>query len=96
MLRFVSVRELRLKSGEIWRQLREAGEIVITSNGKPVAVLSGVEEKDLEDYLKALRRARAVLAVNKIQGRARQKGLDRITEAEIEEEIKAVRRSRPQ
>ncbi|BCV22168.1 hypothetical protein hamaS1_22370 [Moorella sp. Hama-1] len=39
-MRFVTLRELRLKSGEIWRQLQKEGEMVITSNGKPVAVLS--------------------------------------------------------
>jgi prevent-host-death family protein len=95
-VRFVTVRELRIKSGEIWRQLQKEGELVITSNGKPVAVLSNIEEKYLEEYLQNLRRVRAVLAVKNMQARAREKGLNKIKDAEIEAEIKAVRRSRSQ
>ncbi len=79
----------RLENGEKERDL------VITYNGKPVAVLSGIEGDRLEEYLKALRRARATLAVSKIQERSRHKGLDGISQAEIEAEIQAVRRSRP-
>ncbi len=94
-IRFISVRDLRLKSGEIWRELQKEGELVITSNGKPVAVLSGIEADRLEEYLRALRRARAALAVSRIQERSRYKGLDEISGAEIEAEIQAVRRSRP-
>lgn len=94
--RFITVRDLRLKSGEIWRELKRERDLVITSNGKPVAVLSGIEGNNLEEYLKTLRRARATVAVNKIQGRSRREGLDKISEAEIEAEIQAVRRSRMQ
>ncbi|MBC7107004.1 MAG: type II toxin-antitoxin system Phd/YefM family antitoxin [Firmicutes bacterium] len=94
-MRFITVRDLRLKTGEIWSQLQKEGELIVTSNGKPVAILSGVEEKNLEDYLKAVRRARATLAVSKIQERSRRQGLDRLSEAEIEAEIRAVRQNRP-
>lgn len=95
-MRFVSVRDLRLRSGEIWRQLEKDGDVVITSNGKPVAVLSDIEENNLEEYLQALRRIRATMAVNRMQERSQRKGLDQISEAEIETEIKTARRSRPQ
>jgi len=94
-MRFVTVRDLRLKSSEIWHQLQEEGDLIITSNGKPVAVLSGIGDNNLEEYLKALCRARATLAVNRIQERSRREGLDKISEAEIEAEIQAVRQSRP-
>lgn len=94
-MRFVTVRDLRLKSGEIWRELQKERDLVITSNGKPVAVLSGVDSNHLEEYFRILRRARATLAVNKIQDRSRQKGLDKLSEADIEAEVQAVRRSRP-
>ncbi|MBE3588461.1 MAG: type II toxin-antitoxin system prevent-host-death family antitoxin [Thermoanaerobacteraceae bacterium] len=93
-MRFVSVRDLRLKSGEIWRELQKEGDLVITSNGKPVAVLSGIEANHLEEYLRALRRARATLAVNKIQERSRRTGLDGISQSEIEAEIRAARQNR--
>lgn len=95
-MRFVTVRDLRLKSGEIWRELKKEGDMVITSNGKPVAVLSGIDSDHLEEYMRVLRRARAALAINKIQENSRRKGLDKLSGAEIEAEIQAVRRSRPQ
>ena len=94
MMRFVTVRDLRLKSGEVWRRVRQEGELVVTSNGKPVAVLADVDEEYLEDFLGSLRRARATLAVHRMQTRAREEGLDRLSEAEIEAEIEAVRRER--
>lgn len=93
-MRFISVRDLRMRTGEIWEQLQKEGEMVITSNGKPVAVLSGIKEENLEEYLRVMRRIRAMLAVNKIQEESRQKGLDKISMDEIEAEIKTVRRNR--
>jgi prevent-host-death family protein len=93
-VRFVTVRDLRLKSGEVWRRVRQEGELVVTSNGKPVAVLADVDEDRLEDFLQSLRRARAALAVYRIQARAREERLDRLSEADIEAEIAAVRRER--
>ncbi|RPF49936.1 antitoxin Phd_YefM of type II toxin-antitoxin system [Thermodesulfitimonas autotrophica] len=93
-MKFISVRNLRLRSGEIWRQLQQEKEMVITLNGRPVAILAGVEGEDVMEYLATLRRTRAMLSVNKIQERARQTGKDKITAAEIDKEIRAVRRSR--
>lgn len=90
-MRFITVRDLRLKSGEVWRLVRQEGELVVTSNGKPVAVLADVEDGYLEDFLQSLRRARATLAVYRIQTRAREKGLDQLSEADIEAEIRAAR-----
>lgn len=49
-------------------------------------------EEDLELHLKALRRARAEMAVNKIQQRAKEKGLDALSQSVIEGEIKSARR----
>ncbi|WP_443082250.1 hypothetical protein [Thermodesulfitimonas autotrophica] len=68
--------------------------MVITLNGRPVAILAGIEGEDVMEYLATLRRTRAMLSVNKIQERARQTGKDKITAAEIDKEIRAVRRSR--
>ena len=39
-MRFITVRELRSRSAEIWRRLADEPDMVITSNGKPVAILS--------------------------------------------------------
>jgi uncharacterized protein len=69
-MRFVTVRELRSQSADIWRSLTEEPEMVITSNGRPVAILSAVSSEGLEESLAALRRARASAAVETMQSRS--------------------------
>ena len=41
-MRFISVREFRGKSGDVWKELAEEQEFVITSNGKPIAIVGPV------------------------------------------------------
>jgi antitoxin (DNA-binding transcriptional repressor) of toxin-antitoxin stability system len=93
-MKFISIRDLRQNSRQVWKNLKENSNLVVTSNGKPIALLSSIEEEDLELQLKALRRARAEMAVNKIQQRAKEKGLDTLSQSSIEEEIKSVRQRR--
>lgn len=93
-MRFVSVRDLRGKSADIWRDLRDEREMVVTSNGRPVAILAAVNESNLEESLTAFRRARAVDAVASLQRKSVARGTDALTAADIETEIAAVRKKR--
>jgi len=93
-MKFISVRDFRIRPGDIWKQLKIDKDIVITSNGKPIAILNPVENNDLEGSITALRRARALIALEEIQKSSLAKGLDKLTDEEIEEEIKAVRMER--
>ena len=93
-MRFVSVRELRSKSAELWRDLPVEGQMVVTSNGRPVAILSAVDETNLEESLVAYRQGRALGAIHRQQLASVASGRDRITMEEIDEEIQAVRRAR--
>ncbi|RJR26025.1 MAG: type II toxin-antitoxin system Phd/YefM family antitoxin [Desulfobacteraceae bacterium] len=93
-MRFISVRDLREKSAKIWQELPEAKEIVITSNGRPIAFLAAVNESNLEESIAAFRRARAVEAVARLQRQSAEQGLDSMSMDEIDEEIKAVRKTR--
>jgi antitoxin (DNA-binding transcriptional repressor) of toxin-antitoxin stability system len=93
MMQFITIRELSTKPREIWEKIRKE-EIVITSNGKPVAILSGVTEETLEKTLKIIRRGRALLALEEMQQQSLERGLDRLTEPEIQTEIKTARQSR--
>ncbi len=94
-MRFVSVRELRTRSAEVWRRLKDERDMVVTSNGKPVAILSGVSQDNLEESLSAMRRARAIVAVQAMQRRSVETGASRMTKAEIQDEIDAARKGRP-
>ena len=93
-MKFISVRDFRIRPGDIWKQLKVEKDIIITSNGKPIAILNPVEQDNLDSSLITLRRARALLAMEDIQKEAINKGFDKITEEEIEKEIKAMRLER--
>ena len=93
-MKFISVRDLRGKSAEVWKDLPMEREVVITSNGRPVAILSTVNESNLEESLLAIRQARAAEAVMSLQRRSVERGADAITMEEIDAEIKAVREKR--
>ena len=93
-MRFVSVRDLRGKSAEVWKDLPEEREMIITSNGRPIAILAAISESNLEESLSAFRQARAVKAVVSLQRRSVEQGRDGISMDEIDAEIKAVRQKR--
>ncbi|MEA2561201.1 MAG: hypothetical protein QOH06_2705 [Acidobacteriota bacterium] len=95
-MKFLSVRDLRSKSAEVWKGLTAEREMVVTSNGRPIAILSAVTEETLEETMAAIRRSRAVAAVSEIQRQSVQKRKDTITPAEIDAEIVSVRRARRQ
>ena len=91
-MRFVSVRELRGKSAAIWKELAQEREMVITSNGKPIALLAATSEELLEESLNTLRSARALAAVNAVQQTSTKAGTDQLSAAAVEAAIKAVRK----
>jgi antitoxin (DNA-binding transcriptional repressor) of toxin-antitoxin stability system len=95
-MKFVSIRNLRGKSAEVWKELAGEGEMVITSNGRPIAILAAVNESNLEESLSAFRQARAVEAVASLQRRSVEQGTDNISMDEIDAEVKAARRRRRQ
>ena len=94
IMKFVSVRDLRNKSGQLWKELPEEREMVVTSNGRPIAILATISESNLEESLTAFRQARAIEAVASLQRRSIEQGTDTISMDEIDAEIKAVRKKR--
>jgi prevent-host-death family protein len=93
-MKFLSVRDLRSNSARVWRELPEEKEMVVTSNGRPVAVLTTVDESNVEQSLAAWRKVRATQAIATIQLESVQKGTDRISMGDIDSEIKKVRQAR--
>ena len=93
-MKFVTVRDLRLKPRQVWERLARDKEMIITSNGKPIALLTQVKEDNFEQTLAVLRRARALMAIEEMQRASLAAGTDRMSGSSIEAEIRAVRRSR--
>ena len=90
---FVDVRELRTRWAAVWDALSEGKDLVVTSDGKPIAVLFATTASTVEASLAALRQARAQLAVAAMQRRAKETGADRMTLGDVNAEIGAVRES---
>jgi antitoxin (DNA-binding transcriptional repressor) of toxin-antitoxin stability system len=93
-MKFLSVRDLRGKSAQIWKELSAEKEMIVTINGRPIAILASITEANLEESLSAFRQARAIQAVVSLQRRSLEQGTDKISENEIDAEIKAVRKKR--
>jgi hypothetical protein len=62
-MKFLSTRELRNRPGYV-RKLAQKDDLVLTRNGKPIAILLGVEEDQLEERAGAIRHAKAQLALS--------------------------------
>jgi antitoxin (DNA-binding transcriptional repressor) of toxin-antitoxin stability system len=86
--------DLRNKSAEVWKDLPGERERIITSNGRPVAILASVNESNLEESLSAFRQARAVDAVAALQSASVIRGTDGLSMDEIDAEVASVRENR--
>lgn len=89
-MEYVSVRDFRIRPGEIWEKLKRQ-DMVVTANGRPIAILTAVEGENLEETFQLLRRLRAQMAVSRMREEAAARGLDRMSEAEVEAEIRQAR-----
>ncbi|MFN2433570.1 MAG: hypothetical protein ABR599_12295 [Gemmatimonadota bacterium] len=94
MVKFLKYRDLRNTPSAVWQALRESDAVAIVSNGEPRALMLEIEGGDLEGALELVRRVRAQLALSRIQADAVRRGIDRLSDAEIEDEIRAARNDR--
>jgi prevent-host-death family protein len=88
-MEFLTVRELTTSSRETWEKLAKDGEVVITSNGKPTAIMVSVSDYGFDETVRLIRQARAMRLLNRIWTEAEERGS--LSEAEIEAELQAAR-----
>ena len=93
-MKFLSVRDLRGNSARVWRELPNEREMIVTSNGRPVALLTAVDQSNVEQSLSAWRRVRTTQAISDIQLESARKGTDHLSISDIEAEIAKVRQER--
>ena len=91
---FFTVTDLRTASKSVWESLSAQGHVVITNNGKPTALMIDIADNNLEEVLAAVRQAQAMRALNRLQADSLRRGLDGLTEEDIETEISAARKGR--
>jgi len=93
-MKFVTVRDFRTSSANIWKTLPTEQEMVITNNGKPIALLTPLSDRNLEETLSAVRRAKAINAVKLIQQDSIKNGTNEMALDEINSVIKLSRKER--
>ncbi len=89
-MEYLSVRDLRT-SKEVWQRLKQDGEMVVTNNGKPIAVMLNVDGFDLDERLKAIRRAEAFELMREMQLQSVRNRTDSLSMEEIDAEIRLYR-----
>lgn len=50
-MKFANVRDLKNRTSEMLRTAARGNDVLITSHGKPVAILHGIAEDEIEDYV---------------------------------------------
>lgn len=89
VVRFCSTKELRTTTELVLDQLSRDGEVVITKNGRPAAVMIDIADGNWEETVRAVRQAKARTAFTVLHKQAAEQGY--FSEREIEDEIRAVR-----
>lgn len=90
-MKFISVRDFRTSPAKIWKELPIEQELVVTNNGKPIALLTPLSDVTLEDTLSAVRKAKATNAVRLMQQKSINLQNNEISLEEIENEIRETR-----
>lgn len=89
-MNFYTVRDLRTTPKVLWDDLSADGEVVITNNGRPTALLLDISDGSFEETVKAVRQMKAMVAFNSMRSKAAARGY--MSDEEIEAEIVAARR----
>ena len=93
-MRFITVRDLRTSPAQIWKDLPEEQEMIITNNGKPIALLTPINDTNLEETLSTVRRAKAAQALKTMQEKSLERGTNEMRLEEINTEIDQERRKK--
>ncbi|HVN55798.1 MAG TPA: hypothetical protein VMT46_15810 [Anaerolineaceae bacterium] len=93
-MEFVPYRLLRNQPNELRKRLEEQGELVVTVDGEPLAVMLQIPKGSLEDLVFLVSQVRAQLAVGEIREEARKSGRNRMSSKEIDALIKETRTHR--
>jgi len=92
-MEYLSVRDLR-SSKEVWETLSQDGELVLTNNGKPQALVIEVDSSTLDETVAALKQAKAMRLVNSIRLDSIKNGTNKMSMEDIDAEIRAARNDR--
>ena len=93
-MQFVPYRDLRNEPSTLRKKLTREGELVVTVDNKPFAVMINLEDENVQDVLLMVTRLRAQMAARSIRSQARRDGLDKMSLKDVNAIIKKSRATR--
>jgi antitoxin (DNA-binding transcriptional repressor) of toxin-antitoxin stability system len=90
----ISINDLKKQPIGQWLQSGSTGDLVVTAQGEPAAVLLPVQAENLESTLSVLRSVRAVQALTALQQTAADNGTCELSKKDTDAEIEAARQNR--
>ena len=90
-MKTITIRDLRSRPRALRKVLETEESAILTSNGRPFALMILIKEDDLESTLDTVRRVKAQQAIKKIRKAAVAHSLDDIEAAEIDALIAKTR-----
>lgn len=94
-MEFVPYRDLRNNPTALRQQLREQGELVVTVDGKPFAVMIDLGgSENMDEIMLLVSRLRAQMAARSIRSQARRNKLDQMNEEQIDALIQKTRQKK--
>jgi len=93
-MQFVPYRDLRNEPSAVREKLANEGELIVTVDNKPFAVLISLGEENVQEVLLMISRLRSQMAARAIRSEARRRGLDKMSKKDINVLIKKTRAER--
>jgi hypothetical protein len=93
-MQFVPIRDLRSEPSALRKKLATEGELILTVDNKPFAIIIDLGDEDVQDVLLMLSRLRAQMAARSIRGQEHQGGLNNVSMKDINAVIKKTRAKR--
>ena len=90
-MKFLTIRELQSSTSPLNEMLSDDEKVVLTTNGKPAALMIKIDESSFEDILMDIRAAQSRRAIRQLQEQALQTGLNHMSLEDINAEIAAAR-----
>lgn len=93
-MKFYSISELRNQTKSVMKYLSVNKKVVIMDNGKPSALMMGINKENFELVLDMVQKLEVQLAVSELQEQSLKNFPISLTENEIQQEINATRKNR--
>ncbi len=82
-----------LRNPKAWNKISH-GRAMVTRGGRPIAIVIPVTESGFEAAIEESSRIEGMKALRNLQEQARASGVDKMTDADIQAEIRATRKER--